>query len=58
MKGRHVLWSLAASVTVLFAILVGCGGSTRQVTPQNYTVTVTAKSGSLQHTTTVTLTVQ
>jgi uncharacterized repeat protein (TIGR01451 family) len=58
MKRRHDLWSLAASVIVLFAILVGCGGSTRQVTPQNYTVTVTAKSGSLQHTTTVTLTVQ
>jgi len=49
---------LGGSVIVLFAMLVGCGGSTTHVTPQNYTITVTAKSGSLQHSTTVTLTVQ
>ena len=56
-KCRRGLWSVGGGI-VLFAVLVGCGGSTTHVPPQNYTVTVTAKSGSLQHSTTVMLTVQ
>jgi uncharacterized repeat protein (TIGR01451 family) len=58
-KRRSGLWLLG--VIVLFAVLAGCGGgSTPPPTPQNYTVTVTAAtpSGSLNHSTTVALTVQ
>jgi hypothetical protein len=45
---------------LLFAVLSGCGGGSTQHLPQNYTITVTAAnmSGSLHHSTTVTLTVQ
>jgi peptidoglycan/LPS O-acetylase OafA/YrhL len=59
-KRRRRLWLLSSSVIVLFAVLVGCGGGSTRHTPQNYTVTVTAAnaSGSLHHSTTVTLTVQ
>jgi uncharacterized repeat protein (TIGR01451 family) len=60
-KKRHRLSVvLGGVVLVLFAVLAGCaaGSSTSPPTPQNYTVTVTATSGSLQHSTTVTLTVQ
>jgi hypothetical protein len=51
---------LGGSVIVLFAVLAGCasGSSTSPPTPQNYTVTVNATSGSLHHSTTVNLTVQ
>jgi len=55
---RRSLLALGGSV-LLFAVLAGCGGgSATHVTPQNYMVTVTAKSGSLQRSTTVNLTVQ
>jgi sugar lactone lactonase YvrE len=40
------------------ALLSGCGGGYFAITTQTYTVTVTGTSGSIQHTTTVTLTVQ
>lgn len=57
-KHRYGLWLLGGSVIILFALLAGCGGGSSQPPPQNYAVTVTAKSGSLQHLTTVNLTVQ
>jgi uncharacterized repeat protein (TIGR01451 family) len=50
---------VGGSAIVLFAMLAGCGGGGSTPAPtQNYTVTVTATSGSLQHSTTVSLTVQ
>lgn len=36
----------------------GTGGGSSQQTPENYALTITATSGTLQHSTTVTLTVQ
>jgi hypothetical protein len=39
-------------------LLSGCGGGYFAITSQTYTVTVTGSSGSTQHSTTVTLTVQ
>jgi uncharacterized repeat protein (TIGR01451 family) len=52
------LWLLGGSIIVLFAVLAGCGGGSTSPPPQNFAVTVTATSGTLQHTTTVALTVQ
>jgi hypothetical protein len=59
-KRRGLSLLLGGGVLILFAVLGGCaaGSSTSGPTPQNYTVTVNATSGSLQHSTTVTLTVQ
>jgi hypothetical protein len=53
-------WLLTGSSVVLFAVVVGCrgGNSSQQSQPQNYTVTVTATSGAIQHTAQVTVTVQ
>jgi uncharacterized repeat protein (TIGR01451 family) len=59
-KRRRALLVLGGSgVILLFAIFAGCGGGTTH-TPQNFAVTVTAAnaSGSIHHSTTVTLTVQ
>ena len=48
-------WLIAlVALTALAAGVSGCGGS---LTPQSYTITVTAASGNLSHNTTVTLTV-
>jgi uncharacterized repeat protein (TIGR01451 family) len=59
-KRWHGCLLLGGSVMLLFAVLSGCGGGSTQHLPQNYTITVTAAnmSGSLHHSTTVTLTVQ
>jgi uncharacterized repeat protein (TIGR01451 family) len=62
-KRRRGFRLLVGSVITLFAVLgvlAGCGGGTVTPPPQNYTVTVTAAnaSGTLHHSTTVTLTVQ
>jgi uncharacterized repeat protein (TIGR01451 family) len=59
-KRPRGLWLLSCSAIVLFAILGGCGGGSTQHLAQTYTITVTAAnaSGSLHHSTTVTLTVQ
>jgi uncharacterized repeat protein (TIGR01451 family) len=59
-KRRGLSLLLGGGVIVLLAILAGCGSgnTTLPPTPQNYTVTVNATSGSLQHSTKVTLTVQ
>jgi hypothetical protein len=46
---------------VFFALLlfqVACGGSHKTTGPTNYTVTVTAISGAIQHTTQVAVAVQ
>jgi uncharacterized repeat protein (TIGR01451 family) len=58
-KRRAVLAVLNGSLFVLFAVLAACGGGSPPP-PQNYTVTVTAAStsGSIQHSTPVTVTVQ
>ena len=55
---RRGFWLLGGSIIVLFIALAGCGGGSTPPPPQNFAVTVTATSGSLQHSTTVTLTVQ
>ena len=61
-KKRQIrVWFLGSSIIALLVVLGGCGGSSiPPPPPKNYTVTVTATSasGSIQHTTTVTLTVQ
>lgn len=58
-KKRRRLWVLC--VLMLFATILpaACGGgsSTRQSVPQNYTVTVTATSGTIKHSTDVSVTV-
>jgi Bacterial Ig-like domain (group 3) len=57
-----LLWILAGvGGAALFATLAGCGssgGSSSGTQPQSYTLTVTAMSGSLSHTTTLSLTVK
>lgn len=59
-KRRRVLLLLAGSVIVLSAAFVGCGGggTPPPPMPKTYMVTVSATSGTLQHSTTVTLVVQ
>jgi uncharacterized repeat protein (TIGR01451 family) len=59
-KRRAVLAALNGSLFVLFTALAGCGGGSPPPPPQNYTVTVTAasSSGSIQHSTPVTVTVE
>lgn len=59
-KQRGLSLLLGGSVILLLVVLVGCGtgSSTPPPNPQTYTVTVNATSGSLKHSTTVTLTVQ
>jgi len=59
---RRQLWLLCSLFLAFVALQAGCGGgsSNQQTAPQqlNYTVTVTATSGAIQHTTHVTVTVQ
>jgi hypothetical protein len=56
-RGRWMLYALLIAATVL-PTACGGGSSTRQSKPQNYSVTVSATSGALQHSTTVSVTVQ
>ena len=54
--------SLRLLAMVFFSICVclginGCGGNFYTQAPQDYVVTITAASGTLQHTTTIDLTV-
>ena len=52
-------WLLAGSLCTILAVMAGCG-TTPPPPPQaqNYTITVTGVSGSIQHTTQVAVTVQ
>jgi hypothetical protein len=56
--GRCIFLGLAVLATLPIVAISGCGGGYFGPPPQTYTVTVTGTSGSLQETTTVTLTVQ
>jgi hypothetical protein len=56
--GRCLLMGLVALALLPILALGGCGGGYFGPSPQTYTVTVMGTSGSLQETTTVTLTVQ
>jgi hypothetical protein len=51
------LWMLALACMALATGLTGCGGKSAQ-SPESYTLTITATSGSLSHSTTVELTVE
>ena len=59
-KRRRGFWLLGGTAIVLFAVLAGCGGGGAPPPPtsKTYMITVNATSGTLQHSTTVTLTVQ
>jgi trimeric autotransporter adhesin len=63
-RRRERIWRLGCGLLCLLlsvgaAMLTGCGGGYYSKAPaQTYTVTVTGTSGSTQHSTTVTLTVQ
>jgi uncharacterized repeat protein (TIGR01451 family) len=58
-KKHRGLWALCLLMLIATILPVGCGNSsvTKGPPPQNYMVTVTATSGALQHSTTVTVTV-
>ena len=58
-QGRNLRRMLMVALLLLggaVTLLTGCGGTVSK-TPQTYTITVTATSGTLQHSTTVSLTV-
>jgi hypothetical protein len=55
---RWMLVALAALAVLPMLALSGCGGGYFSQTPQTYSVTVTGTSGSLQESTTISLTVQ
>jgi DNA-binding beta-propeller fold protein YncE len=54
---RRSPWLLCSLFTAFAALQAGCGGGSSNPPPLNYTVTVTATSGAIQHTTQVTVTV-
>lgn len=57
---KRRLWLFYGLLFVIVALLAGCGGGSngRQIQPQNYIVTITATSGTIQHPAQVTVTVQ
>lgn len=61
---KHSLWLLCSLFVAFVALQIGCGGSSSNQPPPpppptlNYTVTVTATSGTIQHTNLVNVTVQ
>jgi len=57
-RGRWMLLVLAVLAMLPMLALSGCGGGYFGPAPQTYTVTVTGTSGSLQESTTISLTVQ
>jgi hypothetical protein len=59
-KKRRRLWPLCLMILVVAILPAACGGSNTPPPPvaQNYTVTVTATSGALQHSTAISVTVQ
>jgi FG-GAP-like repeat/Divergent InlB B-repeat domain len=57
-KKRRKLWALSPLILLATILLAACGGSSSAPPPpQNYTVTVTAQSRAIQHSTTVSVTV-
>jgi uncharacterized repeat protein (TIGR01451 family) len=59
-RRRSGIWSMGGTLFLVLLALEACGGGNPPPPPQTYTVTVTAVSanGSLQHSTTITVTVQ
>ena len=62
-RGRHLLRHLICVALLLAGgaaatLMSGCGGGFFTQSPENYTVTITATCGTLQHSTSVTLNVQ
>jgi hypothetical protein len=57
-RGRWMLLVLAALAILPMVALSGCGGGYFGPAPQTYSITVTGTSGSLQESTTISLTVQ
>jgi uncharacterized repeat protein (TIGR03803 family) len=57
-EGRGRRWMACALLLGLLLLLPACGGSNVQHGPKNYTVTVTGTSGTISHTTQVTVTDQ
>jgi len=61
-KKRRRLWALCLLLIVATILPAACGGGSNSPPPppppQNFTVTVTATSGALQHSTTISVTVQ
>jgi DNA-binding beta-propeller fold protein YncE len=55
-RGR--LWFLCSLFIAFVALQAGCGGGSQPPPPLNYSVTITATSGVITHTTKVTLSVQ
>ena len=58
-KKRHRVWALCLLIPVATILPAACGGSSSSQPPhgQTYTVTVTATSGAIQHSTTVLVTI-
>jgi hypothetical protein len=57
-RKRKRTFLAVAPVVAGLILLVGCGGGSSSPPPVNYVITITAKSGSTQHSAAVTLTVQ
>jgi uncharacterized repeat protein (TIGR01451 family) len=60
-RRRRRVWAVCLLMLVATVLPVACGGgsgASTQPAAQNYTVTVTATSGALQHSTNITVTVQ
>ena len=60
-KKRRRLWALSLLMLAATILPAACGDGnsvTKVPPPQNYTVTVTATSGAIQHSTPITVTVQ
>jgi uncharacterized repeat protein (TIGR01451 family) len=55
----QLAWRLSGAIALVFVCnLAACGGGSKTTPPELFSVTVTAKSGALVHTTSVSLTVQ
>ena len=57
-KKRRRLWLLCSLVLATTALPAACGGNSGPPPPQSYTVAVTATSGAIQHSTSISVTVQ
>ena len=56
-KKRRRMWSLCILLMVIAILPAACGGNSQPPPAQNFGVTVTATSGAISHTTTVSVTV-